>query len=399
MALLVHNASEVVTMKRGLGVLKHGSVLINEGRIQAIGRLKKYPRNVQVLDADGCTVLPGFVDSHTHLVFGGSRENEFDLRTQGASYAAIAKAGGGIASSVRMTRKTSEQELFKIGIERLARVIKHGTTTIEIKSGYGLAIQPELKTLRVIKRLRRKSAVDIIPTYLVHGVPKGTPRRTFIRQVIRDVIPKVVSEKLAVFCDVFCDTLAFSLKESESILQAARSHGLKLKLHADQFSNTNGARLAARMGCVSVDHLEYTPASVIRLLKKHNVVPTLLPGVTLFLRMKKKPDISAFTKHDLSTAIASDFNPGSCTIYAMPKIVSLACLLYDMSIADALAGATIHGARALGMENIIGSLEKGKQADIVICNVDNHKKIPYYFGEDMVVYTIKKGKIIYGKNC
>jgi imidazolonepropionase len=252
--------------------------------------------------------------------------------------------------------------------------------------------------LRAIKRLAKRSILDIVATYLVHDVPPGMARRTYVHRVIHETIPKVARTNLAVFCDVFCDVLGFSVRESQRILRAAHKHGLKLKIHADQFADINAARLAARLRCVSADHLEHMPARVVPVLKKAGVVPTLLPGVSLYVPMKRKPPVLAFKQYGLPCAIASDFNPGSCAIYAMPKIVSLACLLFGVSIPDALAGATIHGARALGMDHLVGSLEPGKQADMVVFNVDNHKKIPYYFGEDIIKFTIKKGSIIYGKD-
>lgn len=398
MALLIRNASEIVTMKNGWDVVRNGSLFIDRGKIQAIGKIRSYPKRTRVLDATGCTVLPGFVDSHTHLVSAGSREDEFALRVRGASYEEIARSGGGIRSSVRSTSRASENELFRVGKGWLDRVTKHGTTTIEIKSGYGLSMASELKILRVIKRLAVHSVLDIIPTFLVHDMPPRMTRQAYLRTVIKNMIPKIAREKLAVFCDVFCDPLAFSVTESQKILRAAQRNGLQLKLHADQFADIGAADLAARMHCVSADHLECTAARRIPALKRAGVVPTLLPGVSLYLAMKKKPPVRAFERHGLPFAIASDFNPGSCAIYAMPKIISLACLLFGVSVEDALAGATIHGARALGMSNWIGTLEPGKQADIVICEVDNYKKIPYYFGEDIVTFTIKKGHCIYGKN-
>lgn len=398
MAMLIRNAAEILTMKHGWEVLHNASIFVDRGKIKKIGRIKNLPKKIKIVDASRCTVLPGFVDSHTHLVFAGSREDEFAMRVKGATYQEIARAGGGIQSSVRKMLRTSENALYDIGIARLAQVARHGTTTIEIKSGYGLYPAQEIKMLRAIKRMSAVSDLDIVPTYLVHAIPPGTTRHTYVQQVINKIIPKVVQENLAVFCDVFCDTLAFTVTESRRILNTAQKAGLRLKLHADQFADVGGADLAARMGCVSVDHLEYTPARVVQSLKYANVVPVILPGVTLYLNMKKIPPVHIFKRNGVGCAIASDFNPGSCTIYAMEKIVSLACLLYKMPVEDALAGATIHGARALGMEDRVGSLELGKQADMVICNVDNYKKIPYYFGEDVVKYTIKKGRVIYGKN-
>ena len=274
-----------------------------------------------------------------------------------------------------------------------------GIGTIEIKSGYGLSVAEELKTLRVVKKMQETSAINIIPTYLVHTIPSGYERGDYIRLVINKVLPEVAQQKLAVFCDIFCDKLAFTRRESKKILMKAREYGFKLKVHADQFSNIGGAHLAAKLRCVSADHLEYTTKKGILTLKRAGVIPTLLPGVTFFLQMSKKPDIHGFKTTHTPVAIASDFNHGSCTIYAMPKIIGFACLLYGMQVEDALLGATKYGAKALGMYDKIGSIESGKQADLVICDVDNYKKIPYYFGEDIVKFTIKKGRVIYGKNC
>jgi len=398
MALLIKNASEILTMKRGIGVVKNASIYIEDSKIKKLGKIRVNKKRFKTIDARGCVVCPGFVDSHTHLVFGGSRENEFAMRVAGATYEKIARSGGGITSTVRMTRKTSEKDLYRLGMKRIDNIIRHGTTTVEIKSGYGLSPAEELKTLRVIKKLKKGSILDIVPTFLVHIVPHNVKRNGYIDLVTRNLIPEVAKRNLAVFCDIFCDRLAFSRKESEKVLKKAQEYGFKLKIHADQFSNSGGARLAARLKCTSADHLEYTTGGAIIAMKKAGVIPTLLPGVSFFLQLKKKPNIKAYKTTKTHPAIASDFNPGSCMIYAMPKIISIACILYGMTIEDALMGATKYGAKALDLYEKIGSIELGKQADLVILNVDNYKKIPYYFGEDIVVYTIKKGRIVYGKN-
>jgi imidazolonepropionase len=397
MAMLIHNASEILTMKRGLGVLKNASVLIENGEIKKIGRIKAR-KIIRVINAKGCVVCPGLVDSHTHLVFGGSREDEFVMRVTGVKYEKIAKAGGGIVQTVRMTRRTSENVLYRSAMKRLKNLAKHGTTTVEIKSGYGLSMAEEMRTLRVIKRLKKASKLDIVSTYLVHTIPVQMQRQDYIELVINKIIPNVAEKKLAEFCDVFCDKIAFSKQESERILKVAKKYGFGLKIHADQFADIHGAYLAAKLKCVSADHLEYSQSGAIKSMKKAGVVPTLLPGVTFFLQFAKKPDINAYRKLRCHPAIASDFNPGSCMIYSMPKIISLACIVYRMPIEDALLGATKYGARALNLFDRMGSIEPGKQADFVIFSVDNYKKIPYYFGEDIVKYTIKKGRIIYGKN-
>lgn len=397
MAMLIRNASEILTMKRGLSILKNASVLVENGKIIQVGQIKS-DKARNVVDAKGCVVCPGLVDSHTHLVYGGSREDEFAMRVTGVKYEKIAKAGGGIASTIRMTHQASEDILYKSAMERLKNLAKHGTTTVEIKSGYGLLPAEEIKTLSVIKLLQKDSELDIVPTYLVHTIPDQMKRRDYIDLVIEEIIPKVARAKLADFCDIFCDKIAFTRRESEKVLLSAKKYGFGLKIHADQFANIHGAYLAAKLKCVSADHLEYSTKGAIRAMKKARVVPTLLPGATLFLQFKKKPNVRIYKKLYCHPALASDYNPGSCMIYSMPKIIALACIVYGMHVEDALLGATKYGARALCLFNRIGSIETGKQADFVIFNVDNYKKIPYYFGEDIVRYTIKKGRIIYGKN-
>jgi imidazolonepropionase len=398
MAMLIKNACEILTMKDGIGVVKDASILIENGRIKAVGKIKTDKKKLETINAKGCVVCPGFVDSHTHLVYGGSREDEFAMRVSGVDYEKIAKAGGGIASTVKMTRKASKQELYNQGKQRINNIVKHGTTTVEIKSGYGLSIVEELKMLGVIKKLKKECQVDIVPTFLVHTIPYQMKRRDYIDLVREEMIPEVAENKLAVFCDIFCDKIAFTRKESKKVLLRAKEFNFKLKIHADEFANSGGARLAAQLNCTSADHLLYTTKSAIKAMKEAGVIPTLLPGTSFFLQIKKKPYIKAYKSTECPVAIASDFNPGSCMIYSMPKIISLACIIYGMCVEDAITGATKYGAKALDLFDKIGSIEKGKQADLVILCVDNYKKIPYYFGEDIVKYTIKKGRIIYGKN-
>ena len=397
MAILLSHATEILTMKRGLGVVKNRSILLRNGIIEKIGTIRP-KRDYRIIDARGCVICPGFVDSHTHLVFGGSREDEFALRLKGVKYETIARAGGGIASTVKHTAKASENQLYKTGQQRIRKIVRHGTTTVEIKSGYGLRPETEYKMLRVINRLKRRSPVEIIPTFLVHTVPAKVKRDLFVRRVIDEMIPHVARHKLADFCDVFCDRIAFNRKESEMILSAAKDWGFKLKIHTDEFANIGGALVAAKLGCTSADHLLVSKKRDIIAMKKSGVIPTLLPGTSVFLRLNGKPDMPAFRAARSDVAIASDFNPGSCMIYSMLKIIALACLAYGLHVEEALIGATRNGAKALGIFDRVGSIEAGKQADLVVLGVDNYRKIPYEFGEDMVSYTIKKGKVIYGKN-
>ncbi len=398
MALLIQNASEILTMKNGLGVIKNGSIMIDKGIIKDVGYLKNDQKKFQIIDATGCVVCPGFVDSHTHLVFAGTREDEFAMRIRGVTYEKIAERGGGIMSTVMKTRAATEEELYTLAQQRIDALVRHGTTTVEIKSGYGLSPAEELKMLRIIKQLRKHAAIDIIPTYLVHTIPFQMRRHDYIDVVIDEIIPKVAQQELAFFCDIFCDKTAFTRRESRKILLRAQEYNLKLKIHADELTHSGGARLAAQLKCVSADHLIYTTKSAIEAMNEAGVIPTLLPGTSFFLRIKKKPNIKAFKETDSAVAIASDFNPGTCMIYSMPKIIALACIVYGMDIDDALLGATKNGARALDMAQHTGTIEPGKQADVVILDVDNYKKISYQFGEDIVKYTIKKGKVLYGKD-
>jgi imidazolonepropionase len=397
MSVLIRNAAQVLTMTRGIGVVKNASILIENGIIRKIGAIKASPQQ-RVINAEACVVCPGFVDSHTHLVFAGSREEEFAMRVKGLKYEAIARAGGGIANTVRKTTKATEDELYELGKKRIENIIRHGTTTVEIKSGYGLMPDVEYKMLRAIKRLQRRAPIDVLATFLVHTVPKKMRRREYLRLATEEMIPYVARKKLARFCDVFCDNIAFTRKESEEILSVAKDYGLELKIHADEFANIGGSRLAAKLGCRSADHLLVSRPGDIKAMKKAGVVPTLLPGTSVFLGLEKKPAMIAFRRARAPVAIASDFNPGSCMIYSMLKIITLASLAYGMHVEEALIGATKNGAKALGLFDRIGSIEKGKQGDLVVLNVDKYKKIPYGFGEDMVKYTIKRGKVIYGKN-
>ncbi len=397
MSVLLSNATQILTMKRGIGVVKNRSILIEKGMIAKVGSINAEAHH-RIIDAKGCVVCPGFVDSHTHLVFGGSREGEFAMRIRGVKYEAIAKAGGGIASTVKHTTKASEDELYELGQQRLRKIVRHGTTTVEVKSGYGLMPEVEYKMLRVINRLKRRAPIEVIPTFLVHTVPARMKRDEFVKLVVEKMIPYVARKRLATFCDVFCDDIAFSKKESEQILSAAKDYGFAIKIHTDEFANIGGALVAAKLGCKSADHLLVSTKRDITALKKAGVVPTLLPGTSLFLWLSGKPNMTAFRSTKSGVAIASDFNPGSCMIYSMLKIISFACLAYGMHVEEALLGATKHGARALGIFDRVGSIEEGKQADLVLLDVDDYKKIPYEFGEDMVKCTVKKGKVIYGKN-
>ncbi len=396
MSILYKNAAQILTMENGLGMVKNASILIDNDLISGIGDIKPGDET-EIIDVSGCVVMPGLIDCHTHFVYAGSRENEFAMRVAGKSYEEIARSGGGIASSVAMTRQASEAELYSNGKRRLEKFICHGTTTVECKSGYGLDTETEIKMLKVISRLKNDSVLDIVPTYLAHAIPRNMQRAQYIERVCREILPEVAKNKLALFCDIFCDEIAFNVEESRKVLSRARDLGFGLKIHADELSDIGAAGLAAEMGCVSADHLEYTSGAAIKAMNRAGVIPTLLPGTAFFLQIDKKPDIESFLKERSPVAIASDYNPGSCMIYSMLKIIAIACIVFRLPVENAIIGATYNAAQALNLLDRVGSIKVGKQADLVICDVDDYYKIPYNFGEDMVRYTIKKGKVIYGK--
>ena len=398
MDILLRHPEQILTMDNGLGLVEEGSVLISNGIIKKVGKFSESGFKGRVIDCGRCIITPGLIDAHTHLVFAGTREDEFAMRLEGTKYETITRKGGGILRTVQMTRSATEDELFKMAEERLRKIVRHGTTTIEIKSGYGLSLSEELKMLHVIDRLKKSSVLDIIPTYLVHTIPKLMKRRDYVDMQCEEMLPEIARSKLAIFCDIFCDKTAFRKSESEKILKRAKDLGFELKIHTDELANVGGAKLAARLGCVSAEHLIYSTKSGIKAMKKAGVIPVLLPGTSLYLQTEKKPRINDFIKYGLPVAIASDFNPGTCMIYSMPKIIALACIVYKMPVDLAMMGATVNAAKALRLDNRVGKIKQEFQADIVVWNIDNYKKIPYQFGEDLIKIVIKKGKIIYETN-
>jgi len=386
-----------------LGIIEDGAVGVSEGRIVAVGKTDEVLRQIKVdgqtkiIDAQDKIVLPGFVDCHTHPVFVETREEEFEMRIKGKSYQEIAKAGGGIKSSVKALRSKSKEELIQLALPRLNRMLSYGTTTIEAKSGYGLSFEDEIKMLEVIQELNRIHPVDLIPTFLgAHEVPEEYQdrRSEYIQLLTQEMIPEVVKRKLAVFCDIFCERGVFEIEESKEILTVAKEHGLKLKLHADQFSPLGGAKLAAQLGAVSADHLEFVDDEGIRMMKKAGVVGVLLPGACFGLGMKEYPPARKMIGEGMAVALATDFNPGSSMTESLPMILSLSCLMMKMTPAEAVVASTINSAHAVDKAKEVGSIEVGKKADLVIWNVKNYKEIPYHFGVNLVDQVIKDGKVI-----
>ena len=350
-----------------------------------------------IVDARGKAVLPGFVDAHTHFVFGGYRAEEFSFRLRGMSYMEIMQRGGGIASTVEATRGATEEELVSSGKRRLDRMLTFGVTTVEGKSGYGLDRETEIKQLRVMKKLDGSHPVDIVPTFLgAHTVPteyKGDPD-AYIDYISKEVLPEISRLRLAEFCDIFCETGVFDLAQSRRLLEAAPSFGLGVKLHADELTRLGGAELAAELGAVSADHLLHASEEGIAHMAAQGVIAVLLPATAFSLKEPYAPARSMIG-HGCAVALATDFNPGSCFTESIPLIFALATLYMGMTPEEAVTACTLNGAAALGRAKTVGSLDPGKQGDAVILEFPSHLFIPYHIGVNCVEKVIKKGKIVY----
>ncbi len=408
--LVIKNIQELLTLSSsfrdptGLGIIQDGALVVQEGKISWIGKTEALPgewisgQPQNIINATGKVVMPGFIDAHTHLVFGGSRENEFEQRIEGLTYLEIAERGGGILSTVEATRRASFEELFILGRRRLDRFLSNGVTTIEAKSGYGLSVEDELKILRVLKALNQDHPVEIVSTFLgAHTLPKEfrEERSKYVDLVIQRMIPNVAEEGLAEFCDVFCEEKAFTLEESRKILEAGKEFGLKPKIHADQLSPGGGAELAAEVGAISADHLEYVSSKGIELMAEKGVTAVLLPGATFFLSMKKYPPAREMIERGVRVALSTDFNPGSSMTESLPLMMTMGCLFYRMTPKEVIQAVTLNAARSIGREHEIGTLEPGKKADLLILEIPNYKYLPYHFGVNHTECVIKQGKIVY----
>jgi imidazolonepropionase len=412
MQLLIKNIKQLATVAshckpyrvgsemRYLGVIEDASVLIEGGKFRWIGPSKTLDipmdAGVDIIDAKDYVALPGFVDSHTHLLFAGSRENEFAMRVEGKTYQQIATAGGGIVSTVNATRKATKKELKKLALKRLDEMMQQGTTTVEIKSGYGLDSDSEVKMLEVIHELANEHFADIVPTFLgAHAIPPEhqTTPSDYVDIICDRMLPYIAKRNLAKFCDVFCETNYFSVDQSRQILLRAKSFGIDAKLHADQLSQSGASKLGAELNAVSVDHLEQIDRQGIEALKKAGCVAVILPGVSFFLDCGYPP-AREIIEAGVPLAIATNFNPGSCMTYSMPMIMTIACTQMGMTPEEAITAATINAAAALKMSDCVGSIEVGKQADIILYDAPNYRYIPYHFGTNLVAKIIKKGTIL-----
>ena len=401
--LILHNARQLVTVaatgkKDDLGVLEHASVIIEGDRIISILPASEVRPRVgdTVIDCTNKVILPGFVDSHTHAVFAGVRADEFAMRVAGKSYQEIAEAGGGINNSVRAVRAATLDELVSVSRPRLDAALRTGTTTMEIKSGYGLDTENEIKILEAAHLLANESLIEIHTTFLgAHAVPpEFRGRQTeYVKHIITEMLPAVASRNLAKHCDVFCDKGYFTVDESEKIFAAAKKLGMRAKVHADELAETGGAAMAARVGALSADHLLCVSDAGIAALRDANVVATLLPGTAYFLGLPYAP-ARRLLDAGCTVALASDFNPGSSPTSNMQMIISLACTQMKMTIEEAITGATLNGAKALGLAEQIGSIEIGKQADMLVCDIPDYREIGYWFGGNLVSTVVKNGVVV-----
>jgi imidazolonepropionase len=413
--LVLKNVAQVVTLGTGsvprrgagmteLGIIRNGAIIIRGDRVTWVGHTHDFPvrhpgAETQTLDCIGLELvaLPGFVDSHTHPVFGGTRVDEYEMRALGKTYQEIAAAGGGIRESVRQLRRADINALTGRAERYLRQFLEHGTTTIEAKSGYGLSMEDELKTLRAIAALRAESKLEIVPTFLgAHAIPEEYEgsRQEYVEKLVREMIPGVAQEGLADFCDVFCDVGYFTVDEARVILQAAHAAGLGLRIHAEELAHSGGARLAAELNASSADHLEWADDEDIRALSRAGTVATLLPGTAFNLGLSKYAPARKLIEAGVPVALATDFNPGSCFTLNMQLILAIACSQMKMTPAEAITASTINGAYSLGLSERLGSIEEGKQADIVLMDVADYREIPYYFGVNHCVLVIKKGQIV-----
>ncbi|RRN69988.1 imidazolonepropionase [Peribacillus simplex] len=383
-----------------LGLIEDGSIWMESGLIQAIGTTKELEElyadrmhEAEVFDASGHLVTPGLVDPHTHVVYGGSREREFEMRLEGATYMDIMNGGGGIHATTRMTREASEEELMEQTTRRLDSFLAHGVTTVEGKSGYGMNLETELKQLRVMKKLQEEHPIDLVPTFMgAHAVPKDYKGREdeFVDHLINDMLPIVSEEKLAEFNDVFCEKGVFTPEQSERILKAGKKYGLIPKIHADEIEPYGGAELAAEIGAISAEHLLKASEEGIQAMAKSGTIACLLPATALYLREDAAPG-RRMVDEGVAVAISTDCNPGSSPTTSMPLVMNLACISMRLTPAEALTAATYNAACAINRQEKVGSLEVGKQADVVLWNVENYQELQYLFGVNHVKSVWKKG--------
>lgn len=423
MPLLLKNVSQLVTCraknhlpKKGkqlsdIGLLRNTNLVISKGKIDFIGDRKSLSKHLQKsgqeitneIDCSGKTVMPGFVDSHTHFVFAGERESEYEMRIAGATYQEIAAKGGGILNTVKAVRRASKATLIELGESRLKNFVRYGTTTLEAKSGYGLDFSNEMKILTVINELaaKNKYGLDIIPTFLgAHAVPPEISKEEYLQLVLYKMIPEISRRQLAVFIDVFCEKGYFNKSETIEILSSGKQFGLIPKLHTEQFNVIGGIDAAIKESAISVDHLEVIDGNGIKALSEYNsdkknyMMATMLPGVSYFLDIRYQP-AKELISNNVPVALATDFNPGSCMTENLQFIISLASSKLKMKAEEIINAVTYNGACAIYKQDKVGSIDTGKQADILVMDMKNYKELVYHFGVNTIQYVIKKGKIVF----
>lgn len=407
--LLLHSATQLLTLtpapQRGmqlgaLNIVEDGALAISAGRIVAVGptaELRAHYTATHTVDASGRVVLPGLVDPHTHVIWAGDRANEFEMRLAGKTYLEIMNAGGGIMSTVRQTRAASSEQLVSEARARLQRMLKHGTTTLEAKTGYGLDTATELKMLEVIQRLNAEGPWELIPTFIgAHAIPADYANRTdeFVELVVSEMLPAVAERFPGIFCDVFCEEGAFTVAQSRRILERARELGFRLKIHADEFVGLGGTKLAVELGAASADHLVYTPDEDIAALGGGETVAVGLPGTPFGLAQRDYTPAPKILAANGLLALASDLNPGTTWCESMQMVLALACRYMKLTPAQAIAAATINAARAIGRDADLGSLTVGKQADVVLLGVSDYRQLGYRYGTNLVELVIKAGRVV-----
>lgn len=411
--LIIRDCSQLITCsgavpKRKLslqtvGAMDNASIASRDGTIVFIGSREELEHHVQpetgcmTIEAGGLTALPGLVDSHTHLPFAGSRENEFKLRIEGATYLELAEMGMGIQSTVDQTRKASRRELVNLCLKRLDSMLLHGTTTVEAKSGYGLNLADEIKQLQALKEADRIHPAEIIPTFMgAHEVPREYKNRKdmYIDLLIETMIPEIRASGLAEFFDVFCEEGVYSIEETRRLIRAAKKSGFEIKIHADEFASLGGAQLAAEEGAVSAEHLIAVSPDGIKIMSESNTAAVLLPGVPFFLMQKKKAPARAFIDAGAIPVLATDFNPGSSMTESLFFILQLGVFTMDMGLEEVLNAGTANAAFAVNRHSRVGSLEPGKQMDVILCDAPNYAYLFYHFGVNPVKHVIKNGKLV-----
>lgn len=419
--LLLENIGELATAQSDTGLvrgseqgkikrIKGACLAAFEGKILKVGTADEVMPDVQltddakVLDVGGALVTPGLVDSHTHLIFDGNRANEFLMRCQGATYSEIAEAGGGIVASMKATRDSSVERLTELGETRLARMLASGTTTCEVKTGYGLDLDSELRMLSAILQLQERSPVEIVPTFMpAHAIPPGSAREEYVDSLVKDMLPaasRMVTdqnsgERKNCFVDVFCDKGYFTLEDTERIFEAARQHDFALKVHADEFVNLGATTLAVKAGAASCDHLLNVSDEEISMLSRSDTVAVLLPGTSFYLNLAEHARAREMIKNGVAVAVGSDYNPGSCHIFSLPFIWGLACLHLKMTVAEALNAITVNAAHAVGLGGKVGRLSPGYQADIAVFDVGAVEEVPYNLGWNPIKLVLKRGKVVH----